>query len=125
LLYVCATCNSLKGDLPIPDPCQIPFGQCLRVHEDGRIEALRQEGQLLIDLLRLDNGDHTHFRRRILEMLRFFIHHNGWDLYVDWMRYPEDLPDLNRKRAPENARPEGIEQSCHARRCRGELSEVY
>ena len=57
LLYVCPGCNSIKSDSLVPDPCQIPFGECLRVQPDGSIQALDPagRGQMLIDELLLGN----------------------------------------------------------------------
>src|SRR2546428_13269048 len=41
LLYACARCNEAKKDiLDLPNPCVIAFHDCLRVRDDGRIEAL-------------------------------------------------------------------------------------
>lgn len=69
LLYVCAGCNAVKGDLSIPDPCQATFGECVRVLGDGRIEALNSTGDLLIDLLRLDGGELVRYRKLIIDTL--------------------------------------------------------
>src|SRR5438552_8262237 len=51
LLYVCSACNLKKSDLAAPNPCQIAFGDCLRVRSDGSIVAVNTEGEWLIDLL--------------------------------------------------------------------------
>ena len=43
-------------------------------------------------------------------------------LYSRLMGFPDDLPDLAKKRPPGgNSRPEGIRESCYARRTRNEL----
>ena len=48
------------------------------------------------------------------------------DLYRELMGYPDDLPNLGRLRPPQgNVRPDGIANSCHERRKRGELPETY
>jgi HNH endonuclease len=127
LLYVCGACNLKKSDLLVPDPSVVGFGDCLRVHLDGTIEALTPPGELLIDLLRLDDTDSTRYRRMMLEMLTTLRRHNP-AAYEDWMGYPKHLPDLSRPRKKPpggNSRPSGIAESCFARRVRGELPAVY
>lgn len=125
LVYVCASCNALKADLLVPDPCRIAYGHCIRVNDDGTIDALNEEGERLVDKLRLDSPDRTRFRRQILDTLRSFVRNDERALFASWTRYPEDLPDLRRKHEPGNSRPEGREQCCFARRERGELPDAY
>jgi hypothetical protein len=127
LLYVCAACNLKKGDLLVPSPCEIAFGSCLQVHSDGRIEALGPVGELLVDILRLDDDDSTRYRKLMLETLAV-LHKHQPETFSDWMSYPENLPDLSHpeKRPPNgNSRPEGVPQSCFAMRQRGELPSCY
>ena len=124
LLYACHTCNSTKSDQIVPDPCEIAFGECIEVHEDGTISALNENGESLIDRLRLDNEDYTRARRLIITTLRSLARHDK-QTYVLWMRYPRDSPDLSRLKPPGNSKPEGISDSCYARRMRGELPEIY
>lgn len=127
LLYVCAACNLTKSDLAVPDPSSFAFGDCVRVHPDGTIEALNPTGELLVELLRLDGDDHTRFRKLMLETLATLSQHNH-AAFVEWMRYPEDLPDLSRprKKPPKgNSRPGGVSESWFARRERGELPTIY
>ncbi len=124
LLYACHTCNSTKSDQIVPDPCEIAFGECIEVHEDGTISALNENGESLIDRLRLDNEDYTRARRLIITTLRSLARHDK-QTYVLWMRYPEDSPDLSRLKPAGNTKPEGISDSCYARRMRGELPEIY
>ena len=88
LLYACHTCNSTKSDQIVPDPCEIAFGECIEVHEDGTISALNENGERLIDRLRLDNEDYTRARRLIITTLRSLARHDK-QTYVLWMRYPE------------------------------------
>lgn len=46
-------------------------------------------------------------------------------LFRQLMGFPDDLPDLSKRRPPANSRPEGIQESYFARQARGELSEIY
>ena len=125
LLYVCHTCNLNKSNQRVPDPCEIAYGECVKVHFDGTIEALNKNGEALIETLRLNNEDYTRFRRLMIDTLRSLAIHDR-QTYVLWMRYPDDLPDLSKLRPPGgNRRPKGINKSFYARRMRGELEEVY
>ncbi len=127
LLYACAACNLKKSDLSVPNPSTIAFGTCVRVNRDGTIEALDSTGELLIDLLRLDDADNTRFRKLLLNTLASLEKHDQ-DSFIEWMKYPEDLPDLSRprKKPPEgNSQPEGVTESWFAKRERGELPKTY
>jgi hypothetical protein len=78
----------------------------------------------LIKTLRLNNQHYTRFRQLMIQTIRsHFIHDR--DTYIQWMRYPQNLPDLSKRKPPSNAKPEGVNDSFHARRCRGELLEIY
>jgi hypothetical protein len=124
LLYVCHTCNLVKSKKRVPDPCEIAFGSCVEVHDDGSIFALNEDGQTLIDQLQLDNDDYRKYRRLIIGTIRSLAIHDR-QTYVMWMCYPEDLPDLSRLNPPGNSKPDGVSNSFHARRIRGELPETY
>lgn len=124
LLYVCHTCNAVKSNQLIPDPCETGFGSCIRVQQDGTIEAVNEAGEVLIETLRLDNKDYRKFRRLMIDTLRSLAIHDR-QTYILWMRYPDNLPDLSRLRPSGNAKPEGINDSFYARRLRGDLPETY
>ena len=124
LLYTCHTCNSAKSGHIVPDPCKVAFGKCIEVHGDGTVSALSDNGERLIDRLRLDNEDHTKFRYLMIAALRSLARHDRQN-YILWMRYPDSLPDLSRLKPPGNTRPKGVNDSCYARRIRGVLPEIY
>lgn len=126
LLYLCPACNHLKRDSILPDPCAVNLGDCLRIFDDGRIKALQDEGQELIDFLELDGPLARKRRRIIIGMIRTLQKHHR-ELFVKWMGFPEDLPNLKSKpnRPPQNTKPEGVEDSFFALRERGELPAVY
>jgi hypothetical protein len=88
------------------------------------------EGRKLIALLDLANAPAVEVREETLLLLRAkreqpdnpVIH----ALFLKRFKYPTDLPDLARLKPPGgNSRPDGIEESHHARQQRGELPEVY
>ena len=128
LLYLCPACNSLKSATLLPDPCAIALGARLRIHLDGRIEAIdgNAEAKLLIDRLALDEAPARGRRRMIIGTILSFAECN-WPMFVEWMRYPEDLPNLSEPRntPPTNCSPQGIAHSYHETKLRGELAEVY
>jgi len=38
LAYVCQTCNEMKSDAAkVPNPCEVGYGGCLEVREDGTV----------------------------------------------------------------------------------------
>ena len=126
LLYTCPACNSHKSDSILPDPCFVALGNCLRVHKDGRMEALNADGERLIDVLALDDRV-ARTRRRLIIGAVISLAESNWPMFVEWMRYPEDLPDLNNDKnmPPHNDKPDGLFQSCLERKNRSELPEVY
>ena len=125
LLYVCHACNLVKSKKLVPNPCEVAFGLNVEVHDDGSIDALNDDGQTLIDELKLNNDDHRKYRRLIIGTIRSLAIHDR-QIYTMWMRYPENLPDLSGLRPPGgNSKPDGIDDSIHARRIRGDLPETY
>ena len=125
LLYVCRTCNLLRSDSAVIDPCRVGLGELVEVDGDGVIRPLNSLGAELIQILRLDNHGHTRFGRMILRILSAAKHQDP-EAYAALVGYPENLPDLGQLTPPGgNSRPEGIRNSCFVRRARGELPETY
>jgi len=98
----------------------------LRVYKDGSIKALNSQGELLIEVLELDQPLAKQ-RRRIFIGTILSLAENDWALFVEWMRYPENLPNLEdaQNKPPHNDKPEGVAQSFYQKKRRGELAEVY
>ena len=124
LLYLCPACNTLKGDDLLPDPCEVGFAECLEVHRDGRIEALNQDGDLIIEVLELDDERVVTHRRRIIGTILSHAAANSKELIL-WLGYPDDLPDLVAQPPPANSKPDGAKNCYHAKRARGQLAECY
>ncbi len=124
LLLLCPSCNETKRTALVPDPCQIALAACLQVRSDGTIEALNTDGERLILELALDDESLTNYRRMMIGLLTWFAA-TDWAQFVDWMRFPDNLPDLSQLRPRNNTKPEGVEASWFAKRIRGELPEVY
>lgn len=125
LLYVCARCNSVKSDQLVPNPCDVAFGDCIAVHSDGTIISRNEIGEVLIELMRLDDPQDMCFRRLYLETWQSLIAAGNLEAYRAWMRFPDNLRDLSTLKPAANGRPEGIAQSAFARRKRDELAETY
>ena len=124
LLYACISCNSAKRDLPVPNPCNcMLYGQVL-VREDGDIEATTPDAKRLIRVLGLDDAEYREFRHLLIDIATIAAKFEP-ALFQRLMRYPNDLPDLSKLRPPKNSRPQGIRESCRARRDRGELPNTY
>jgi hypothetical protein len=125
LLYVCRGCNSLKSDKPVPDPCAIAYGECLRVNRDGSIEPLNDDGHRLVLTLRLDRPERVRQRRIIIDILMDAEQAGNTERLREWQGFPPELDDLRRLDPPTNYRREGIAESWYMRRERGELPEIY
>lgn len=128
LLYACHSCNLVKSNQFVPDPCEMAFGDCVRVSQNGAIEALNETGETLIETLRLDNEDYRRFRSLMISILQSLLRSydpSDRQTYIKLMGYPDNLPDLSRLRPSRNSKPEGINDSFYARRMRGELPETY
>lgn len=124
LLYTCAGCNAVKGARAVPDPLTVLIHPGVRVTENGRMHADTSEAARLIELLGLDSEKLTEFRMLWMGIVALAREHDP-ALYRKLMGYPADLPDLAALRPPGgNTRPEGIEQSCYARRQSGTLPET-
>lgn len=130
LLYACLRCNSFKRDLPrVLDPCVHPYGSHIRVNNDGTVTALTARGRILIDTFRLDRAEAIELRR---EKFTYFhwLQRNPTDPQIEpWIRqnfyYPDDLPDLRKKKPPRNSRPQGVARCYFALRESGKLPESY
>lgn len=130
LVYACLRCNSFKRDLPaVLDPCRHPYAKHVRVNNDGTVTALTARGRILIDTFRLDRAEAVLLRQ---EKLVFFhwIQANPTDRQIEpWIRrlfhYPDDLPDLRKKRPPRNSRPAGVNRCHYVLREGRKLPEFY
>lgn len=126
LILSCQWCNNRKLADSVPDPAAIAYGNCLRVDDDsGEVRALSEDGLILIRVLKLNHQDQIRTRLDTLRTLKILAIHapNDWKRI---MGFPEELPDLGRKRPPGgNSRPNGIPESYFEQHQRDELPEVY
>jgi len=126
LVYTCPWCNQAKAGVPVPHPAEVAYGKALHVDDDGNIESASSLGSVLIEGLKLDHPDLTLQRRLVLRTVRLAEEKNNVRMVANLLGYPADLPNLRRKRPPAgNTRPDGIADSCHEKRRRGELGLIY
>lgn len=124
LLYACASCNMGKGKQIVPNPCDCMLEDTAIVREDGSIQANTPEAAKIIRVLGLDSPDYREFRMLWIGIVQMSLAKDR-DRFRQVMGYPTELPDLSLLEPPDNTRPEGIEQSCYARRLRDELPHTY
>ena len=120
LAYTCASCNSAKSDSAVPHPEQHAYGKCVEVDNEGRIHAKNREGKLMIRTLLLDDEENTGFRRDRIRELETLAKHD-LEQFERMMSFPDDLPDLQSKRSPRNAKPDSWKQSHHAMNNAGKI----
>ena len=81
--------------------------------------------QRVIELLDLNDPRKVEFRSLWIVVVSL-SERLAPELHLRVVGYPTDLPDLSRLRPPSgNSRPEGIAESHHASRARGELPATY
>jgi hypothetical protein len=123
LVYSCATCNATKRNLVLPNPTlELVFPRVI-VHADGRIEGRSPEAKQIIGQLDLDAPAYCEYRRLWIDIIALARNYDV-SLYEKLLGFPSLLPDLETKRPQNNLRPDGVHQSFHARRKRGELPLV-
>lgn len=124
LIYLCNRCNSAKRISSVIDPCKSALNHHLRLQEDGAIAPLTTEGRHVINALNLNYQRAREYRRRKINSLDHWRENgDSWSIQQD-LAFPEDLPRLDDCRCA-NTRPEGIAESFHAQRQRGELETTY
>ena len=124
LLYCCNACNLAKGDDSVPNPENAFIDATVNVYENGSIEATTSEAKRIIRQLGLDSLDYNDFRMHFIGIIQLANQYDS-DLYASLMGYPDPLPNLAAKKPATNSRIAGIQQSCLAKRERGELPNVY
>jgi len=106
---------SVGSELRNVFPCEL---------ENGRVEALNDDGEKLRQVLLLDSVSNVRYRSRLIRTLEA-LRTNDAGLYREYMGFPENLPNLRAKQAPANTKPDGIVNCYFALRERGELPATY
>ena len=125
LVFACQFCNQQKLANRVPDPCQVAYGKCLRVESDGMVTALNTQVRRLVNVIRLNHPRFIEERLKTLRVWKVLATHDPAG-FQRLMAFPANLPDLSRLKPPGGNRcPEGILESCLARRNRGDLPKTY
>ena len=124
LVYACRTCNLIKSASAIDDPFKTLHNESLRCEPDGRLTAVSAEAKRLVFVLDL-NSPRTIESRLIWTRIVSMALQNDSSLYAMLTGFPRDLPDLSGKQPPSNSRPEGVDESWHAKDLRNELPASY
>ena len=102
LVYSCVACNLAKGRRPVPNPCECLLAGNVEVNELGAIKGLTKEAKRTIRILGLDSPEDTEFRYQLIGIYQ--LREADYQLFLQWMGYPDNLPDLSKKRCS-NSRP--------------------
>jgi hypothetical protein len=125
LVLACQCCNRQKSSHRLADPCRVAYGSCLRVEANGEIKWLNPQGKRLVNTIRLNHPRYVEERRKWLRVLDLAARLDR-DLFERLMGYPAELPDLSRLKPPEgNRRPDGVRDSFHSKKARGEALGIY
>ena len=124
LVLSCQFCNQRKSSHRVPDLCKVAYGACLTVNSDGTVTPHGRHGNRLVDTLRLNHPRMLGERRKWLTIIETLRKHAPSE-YETLMGYPKELHDLNKTKAPQNRRPQGLSESCLAKLKRNELPKVY
>lgn len=134
LVYACDACNNSKGDQVLPSPCDLDYSMHVRFLEDGAIEARSLKGGYLIEILGLDAEYLERDRRKVFRnygKILALIEEYGEgieevrDELQELLGYPDDPPNLKRKRPPRNTRPSGKDDCYFIRLKDPEFPRVY
>jgi hypothetical protein len=124
LVFACRECNGSKSAKLVPSPEAVAYGECLRVDDEGVIHPRNNEGELLIEAMRLNSPEFTSLRRDIIQMVKEA--RSGTTSMKRLLGYPDALPNLAEEPPPKsNTRSGGVKNSHFERQRRNELAEYY
>jgi len=124
LIYCCRRCNLWKTDQSIDDPLQHLAEETILVYPDGSVTGRTLEARRLIAQLDLDSPRMREWRVMWMRIVQLAAERDR-TLFLQLVGFPKELPDLESLRPPLNSRPEGVFDSCYAKRQRGDLPEAY
>jgi hypothetical protein len=90
LVYSCVSCNLTKAHRHVLDPTVALHRDSVKVHDDGRIEALTKDAAKLIDKMLLDSQEARAYRRRWISILRLAQRYAP-QLYEELLSYPPSV----------------------------------
>ncbi len=121
LVYACRRCNNVKRAQRVDDPFAVATSDCLRLTPSGELIASSPAALRLILVLDLNSPAMVQWRMLWIRIVDLAMR-NDESLYRELLRFPDDLPRLERLKPPGgNSRPNGIDGSWAAISDRGEL----
>lgn len=125
LAYACAFCNAAKGkELLFFDPETDRIRKHIKLELSGRFSELTNTGGMHIDFLNLNKPRRVGFRRTILLSAAALYRESGIDGLAEYFGYPEELPDLRRKRVEIDFGQEFVNCCSSVRRENAELPKL-
>ena len=108
LTYCCNRCNNLKGQIELDE---IFLREHIQFKDNGKLNALTKYGEKIIDIFNLNDDKLIEYREKFYKTI-IHLYENSHDIYLKWMGFPEDLPDLSKQKPPlGNDKPNGIKKS--------------
>jgi hypothetical protein len=124
LVYACRRCNAVKREQTVADPFMLLRATLATTLPDGSLRSHDDATQRLIRQLDLNSPRLISWRTMWLRIVALAKERHP-SLYYQLVGFPEDLPDLSRRKPPQNTRKEGLERCWFARRQRGDLPVEY
>ena len=124
LVYSCRRCNAIKLDQSIDDPLSLLTQEHAVILPDGSLKAESVATIRLIQQLDLNSPTLIRWRQMWIRIVQLAAERDP-KLYLQLVGFPDALPNLRRLKPPNNSRPEGVDESCHAKRLQGSLPMIY
>jgi len=124
LVYSCRRCNAIKLDQSIDDPLLLLTQEHAVILPDGSLKAESVATIRLIQQLDLNSPTLIRWRQMWIRIVQLAAERDP-KLYLQLVGFPDALPNLRRLKPPNNSRPEGVDESCHAKRLQGSLPMIY
>ena len=99
LVYACRRCNNVKRAQVVDDPSAIATSDHVQVLGSGELRANSDRASRLIQVLDLNAESMIQWRATWLRIVEL-AEENDPDLYRKLVRFPEDLPRLDRLNQP-------------------------
>ena len=124
LVYACRRCNAVKRDQTVADPFLLLRSTFVTTLPDGSLHPHGSATQCLIRQLDLNSPRLKSWRTMWMRIVAL-AKDREMSLYLRLVGFPEDLPNLSKRKPPQNARKKGLERCWFARRQRGDLPAEY
>ena len=124
LVYACRRCNAVKWNQTVADPFLLLRATRATTLPDGSLQPADSDTKRLIRQLDLNSPRLKTWRVMWMRIVALAKDRDR-GLYFQLVGFPEDLPDLSKRRPPQNTRKTGLEHCWFAQRQRGNLPAEY